>query len=94
MLDLCLGPVGTVARDEYEEEINTFLVGEAIKAARHQHNLTQEQLGKRIGVQRSRVSRIEQGKGLSLPIIQRVFKALGVKQAMLDLGNFGRVALW
>ena len=45
MLDRVIGTKGTPAREKYETDINTFLIGEAIKRAREAKNLTQEQLG-------------------------------------------------
>lgn len=95
--DRDLGPVGTPERDEFEaqvaEEIHSYHVGEAIKQARLASNLTQEQLGERIGVQRSQISRLEKGKSITLSSMARVFKAMGV-QVDLDMKGIGRVALW
>lgn len=34
MLDKHVGKIGTPHRDQFEDEINTFLIGEAIKEAR------------------------------------------------------------
>lgn len=97
LLDEDLGPIGTPERDEFErqvaEEIHAYHVGEAIKKARLANNLTQEQLGERIGVQRSQISRLEKGKSITLNSMMRVFKAMGV-QASLDMKGIGRVALW
>ena len=56
---------------------------------------TQEQLGERIGVQRAQISRLEKGYSISIPTISRVFQALGVTTATLDLGGtIGKIALW
>ena len=97
LLDEDLGPIGTPERDEFErqvaEEIHAYHVGEAIKKARLANNLTQEQLGEKIGVQRSQISRLEKGKSITLNSMMRVFKAMGV-QASLDMKGIGRVALW
>ena len=57
--DKYIGEKGTPKRDAYEEELNSFLIGEAIKQARQSKNLTQEELGNLIGVQRAQISRIE-----------------------------------
>ena len=96
--DINLGKVGTPFRDAYEEEVRKALddyrIGEAIKAERKRQGLTQEQLGKRMGVQKAQVSKIENGKGISYSSIVKAFKALGAKAASLDLGEMGRVALW
>jgi len=98
LLDKHLGKVGTPRRDEHErkveEAVNAYRIGEAIKAARLKQDLTQEELGKRIGVQRAQISRLEKGNNMTLPTISRVFRALGVTTATLDLGAVGRVALW
>ena len=98
VLDKALGPVGTKERDEHErrvaEAVHAYRIGEAIKRARLQQNLTQEELGERIGVQRAQISRIEKGCSISIPTMSRVFQALGVTTATLDLGAVGKVALW
>jgi transcriptional regulator with XRE-family HTH domain len=69
-------------------------IGEAIKKARKQQNLTQEELGKRIGVKKAQVSRMENGSHLTLPTIEKTFKALGADTAHLDLGALGKIKLW
>lgn len=96
--DKRLGTVGTPERDRFEEdlqaEINAYFIGEAIRKARQAQNLTQEQLGERIGVQKSQISKFERGKSITLTSLTRVFKALGIATASLDLGGLGKVALW
>jgi len=99
LVDETWGPVGTPERDAMEvqlkEDMNAYYLGEAIKKARLAQNLTQEQLGKRVGVQKAQISRLEKGKSvITLPTISRVFRALGVTTAALDLGAMGKVALW
>lgn len=93
------GAEGTPERNEMEmqlkEELHAYYVGEAIKKARQAQHLTQEQLGERIGVQRAQISRLETGKSvITLPTMSRVFKALGITTAVLDLGAIGKVSLW
>lgn len=96
--DKLIGKVGTPERDEYErkvdEAVHAYRIGEAIKNARLEQNLTQEELGKRIGVQKAQISRMERGYSISIPTMSRVFKALGITTATLDLGSAGKVALW
>lgn len=99
MKDELWGPVGTPERDAMEaqlkEDIQAYFVGEAIKRERLKQNLTQEELGERIGVKKSQISKIESGKCIiTLPTMSRVFKALGFGSASLDLGKGGKVALW
>ena len=57
-------------------------------------NLTQEQLGDRVGVKKAQISRIERGYSITIPTMSRVSKALGITTATLDLGIAGKVALW
>jgi hypothetical protein len=98
VLDEALGTIGTPDRDEHErnvtDAVHAFQIGEIIKKARIEQNLTQEELGERIGVKRAQISRLEKGYSISIPTMSRVFKALGVSTASLDLGKIGKVALW
>ena len=96
--DEVLGKIGTPVRDEHERRVEAALhayrIGEAIKKARIEQNLTQEELGERIGVKRAQISRLEKGYSISIPTMSRVFKALGVPTASIDLGKIGKVVLW
>ena len=96
--DELIGKKGSTERTEFdnkvEEALHAYRIGEAIKKARIMQNLTQEELGERVGVQKSQISRIEKGYSISIPTMSRVFKALGIATATLDLGICGKVALW
>lgn len=99
LVDEVWGPVGTPERDAMEErlraEVDAYFVGEAIRKARQAQSLTQEELGERVGVKRAQICKLERGKGpMTLSTVSRVFRALGVATAALDLGPAGRVALW
>lgn len=99
LIDAVWGKVGTPERDAMEaqlkEDIQAYFVGEAIKKARLRLNLTQEELGERVGVKRSQICKLENGKSsITLSTMNRVFKALGITTATLDLGIAGKVALW
>lgn len=99
LIDAVWGKVGTPERDAMEaqlkEDIQAYFVGEAIKNARLRQNLTQEELGERVGVKRSQICKLESGKSsITLSTMSRVFKALGITTATLDLGIAGKVALW
>lgn len=99
VVDEVWGKIGTKERDAMEkqlkEEVNAYYLGEAIRKVRKAQNLTQEQLGKRIGVQRAQISRLEKGNStITIPTLSRVFQALGIPTATLDLGIAGKVALW
>ena len=45
--DKHIGEVGTPHRDKYEAELQSFLIGEAIKKARKSQNMTQEELAQK-----------------------------------------------
>lgn len=96
--DELLGKKGTPIRDEHErnveEALHAYRIGEAIKKARLDSNLTQEQLGERVGVKKAQISRLERGHSITIPTMSRVFKALGITTATLDLGSIGKLALW
>lgn len=97
--DELIGKVGTPERDEHERNVEdalrTYFVGEAIKAARQQQQLSQEELGEKIGVKRSQICKLESGRcSPTISTISKVFRALGVQSAFLDLGTAGKVALW
>ena len=99
LIDEIWGPIGTPERDAMEskvkEEVQAYFVGEAIKNARLKQNLTQEELGEKVGVKRSQICKLESGKcSITLSTMSRVFKALGITTATLDLGIAGKVALW
>lgn len=99
MKDKLWGKIGTPEREAMEnqlkEEVNAYFVGEAIRKARLAQKLTQEELGELIGVQRAQISKLEKGKSvITLPTMSRVFKALGIATATLDLGIAGKIALW
>ena len=77
MKDKYIGKVGSVERDEYEYELSMDVLGRMIKTARLERNLTQEQLGKLIGVQKSQISKLESStNSATIDTILKVFKAL------------------
>lgn len=95
--DKIIGKKGTPERDEYEkklaDELEAWRTGEAIRAARIAQNLTQEELGEKVGVKKSRISKLEKGRNLTYSTLQRVFKALGVT-GYVDVAGVGKVPLW
>ena len=89
MLDRVIGEKGTPQRDSMEAELQSYLIGEAIKLARKEKKLTQQQLGELMGVQRAQISRIEKGHNLTVSTIVKAFKARGVSASF----SFGGVSL-
>ncbi len=75
-----IGKKGTVEREAFEYELRLDLLGEAIKQARKERNLTQEELGKLVGVQKAQISKIENSlSDARFETILKVFKALNAK---------------
>jgi HTH-type transcriptional regulator / antitoxin HipB len=67
-------------REAFENELRIDLLGQAIKQARQERNLTQEQLGELVGVQKAQISKIENSvKNARFETILKVFDALGAK---------------
>lgn len=80
MIDKHIGKRGTKKREAFENELRIDLLGQAIKQARKERNLTQEQLGKLVGVQKAQISKIENSvKNARFETIMKVFEALGAK---------------
>jgi DNA-binding XRE family transcriptional regulator len=77
MKDTYIGKVGTKERDEYEYELRMDVLGKMIKAARKERKLTQEELGKLIGVQKAQISKLEHSaNSATIDTLIKVFKAL------------------
>ena len=69
------GKIGTENRNEYEEKAQMFIVSEMLKEARHQANMTQEQLAIKAGTKKSYISKIENAKGnIQLSTLIRIFE--------------------
>ena len=80
MIDKHIGKRGTEKREAFEHELNIDLLGQAIKQARQERKLTQQQLGDLVGVQKAQISKIENSvKNARFETILKVFDALGAK---------------
>lgn len=80
MIDKHIGKIGTEKRDAFENELRLELLGHAVKMARKEQKLTQEQLGELVGVQKAQISKIENSvKNARFETIMKVFDALGAK---------------
>ena len=78
--DEFIGEKGTEKRTIYEQELQLEVLGNLIKKVRMERNLTQEELGKLIGVQRAQISKLENNMtNVTLDTILRVFSALKAK---------------
>ena len=78
--DEMIGKRGTAKRNDYEFELNLELLGEMIRTTRLQRNLTQEQLGELVGVQKAQISKLEKNaNNVTVETILKVFNALKAK---------------
>lgn len=87
--DKLIGKVGTANRDKFEFELKMDLIGKAIKQTRQERHLTQEELGKLIGVQKAQISRLESNaSNATIDTLLRVFTALKAKvKLQVELPN-------
>ncbi len=80
LIDKHIGKLGTKKREAFENELRIDLLGLAIKQARQERHLTQQQLGELVGVQKAQISKIENSvKNARFETILKVFDALGAK---------------
>lgn len=84
-----IGKIGTAERDLFEYELKMDLIGKAIKQTRKERNLTQEELGKLVGVQKAQISRLESNaSNVTIDTLLRVFTALQAKIKLhIELAN-------
>ena len=80
VIDKHIGKLGTPKREAFENELRLDLLGEAIKQARKERHLTQEELGQLVGVKKAQISKIENSlTDARFETIMKVFKALNAK---------------
>lgn len=78
--DEFIGEIGTDSRTLYEQELKLAAIGEMIRRVRLERKLTQEELGKLIGVQRAQISKLENNTtNVTMETILKVFEALKAK---------------
>ena len=77
MLDKHIGKKGSKNRNSFEIELSKGVLGSLIRKTRKERKLTQEQLGKKIGVQKAQISKLENGaRSATIDTILKVFNAL------------------
>jgi HTH-type transcriptional regulator / antitoxin HipB len=87
--DKLIGKKGTPEREKFEYELQMDLIGKAIRQTRQERKLTQEELGKLIGVQKAQISRLESNAGnVTIDTLMKVFSALKAKvKLQVELPN-------
>ena len=77
MIDEFVGKKGTRERQRFDYKLEIDLLGSMIKSARKKRNLTQEQIGLLAGLQKSRISKLENSaNSATIGTIIRIFQAL------------------
>ncbi|MFK7971258.1 MAG: helix-turn-helix domain-containing protein [Bacteroidia bacterium] len=80
LTDKYIGEQGSENRERFEFELQMELLGDMIRRSRKEMNLTQEEMGKIVGVQKAQISKIENNtKDVRFSTVVRVFKALKAK---------------
>ena len=78
--DEFIGEIGTEKRTLYEQELKIEILGDLIKKVRLERKMTQQELGKLIGVQRAQISKLENNTtNVTLETILMVISALKAK---------------
>jgi len=80
VIDKHIGKLGTPKREAFENELRLDLLEKAIKQARKECHLTQEELGQLIGVKKAQISKLENSlTDARFETIIKVFKTLNAK---------------
>lgn len=75
LLDVKYGKRGTPTRENWENEFESFKIGVFIEEARKKRNMTQEELAKKCGTNKSYISRIENDSSdIRLSTLMRIVK--------------------
>lgn len=80
LTDEIVGKKGSPERAIFEYDLQMDIVGTIIKEARKKKNMTQEDLGALLGVQKAQISKLENNtKDFRIGTIIRALEALGAK---------------
>jgi DNA-binding XRE family transcriptional regulator len=82
-LDKKYGKEGSASRAQFTDEANAYFTGQLIEDARKKANLTQDELAKRVGSNKSYISRIENGK--TEPKVSTFYRIVGALGLSVDL---------
>jgi len=78
--DKYIGKSGTDERDSYEYELRMELIGRMIRNVRQQKQMTQEELGKLVGVGKAQISKLENSANSArIETLLKVFHALNAE---------------
>ena len=83
-MDRLYGKVGTPEREQFRREAYAYCMGQVLMDARKEEKMTQAQLAKLVGTDKSYISKVE--KGLVEPGIgtfHRIISALGLRMEIV-----------
>ncbi len=81
------GKLGTSKRTEFEIKAKAFAIGEILREARKEAQMTQEQLAEKTGTRKSFISRIENGHSdIQLSTLYRIVEIGFGKRINLTIG--------
>ena len=80
IMDEKYGKVGSPERTEFRKKAYAYCMGQMIRDARKEEKMSQSELGKRIGANKSYISRIENGLiDPTLSTFNSIINALGLR---------------
>jgi DNA-binding XRE family transcriptional regulator len=86
-LDKRYGKIGTEKRTNFEIKAKAFAIGELLRDARKEAQMTQEELAKKTGTRKSFISRIENGHSdIQLSTLYRLVEIGFGKRVNLSIG--------
>ena len=86
-LDERYGKIGVPKRTDFEIKAKAFAIGEILRNARKEANMTQEDLAKKTGTRKSFISRIENGHSdIQLSTLYRIVELGFGKRVNLTIG--------
>ena len=75
-----LGSKGTPSREAFEMELRMDIIQDLIRETRKKRNLSQQELGDIVGVNKAQISKLEKGyNNTSISLLSKIFKALNAK---------------
>lgn len=83
VLDAQYGAPGSLERAKFDEDAYAFYTSQIILDARKKAKLTQDELAKRIGTNKSYISRIE--KGITTPSVATFYRIMNALRLTIEL---------
>ena len=78
LLDKHIGAKGTPKRDKFDAKVQAATIAYQLKQLRQDKNITQQQLAEMVGIDKTQISKIENGsRNLTIETIAKMVHALG-----------------